>query len=797
MSAPDTSQTWRFAAIGKHPMAKDFIRLGENTSFVDGFAGWVEGGYKTLTAKAGASPEFCSWRFWTKGAGKDSLVCGVIRENSDSVGRPYPFFIVGSGPLRDWEEQWDLLPFACENTWCQLEYLATHRFDDVKKLEAELAGIRPPSGAWEAHAGKRISLNEIGSPLDPYASFLDLKQLQKQAAGLASQAELFVSLERGAYVDKILQISLWHHLFREIMTSAPSALFLGGTLEKAYLAAFKRTLSTPDFIQLWSVSSAGLWKNTIGAEFAMDLSSLGKEPVSAERPCGSDVRYDPAFEELQTEVDKLSLPSASGTLNWEKIVRFASDILAHKSKDLVVASYLAVALIYTRQHDGFAIGVKLLLDLMGKYWEELYPSKERMRGRQRSMEWWAEKTEAGLRQLQPITVTAAQAALLRENVERLDRLMRQHLDSSPSLTSISEWIDTLATEAEETPGPEAPQPQPAAQPAAAPEPKPAPAVAPVIYPDVPMQQDIPSPQGAQRMLENHLQRLREIAGYLWQQDSANPLVYRLNRKSLWFTVEDLPPATGGRTRIPAPDNQVIKMLFELRNAGNAEALLKAAEGRLSQFIFWLDLHRLVAEALIRLGNRHQKAHGVVCQETAFLLHRLPGLDELAFADGTPFANPETRNWLKGIAFDSKAMAGAQPASSPDSTPAEDRIARDVADAQALIRKGRLLEALDTLQQKLNRASSSRERVLLRLATSRMLIDARQGKLALPHLEQVLRDIDTYRLEEYEPALTLRGLKLALSGLESQADPSFKVKAADVLYRIARLDMAEAIRLGKS
>jgi type VI secretion system protein VasJ len=382
-------------------------------------------------------------------------------------------------------------------------------------------------------------------------------------------------------------------------------------------------------------------------------------------------------------------------------------------------------------------------------------------------------------------------------VERLDRLMRQHLDGPPSLAAIREWTETLATEAEENPGPEAPQPQPAAQPAAAPEPKPAPEIAPVSYPEARVVQDYQSPQGAQRMLENHLQRLREIAGYLWQQDSANPLVYRLNRKSLWFTVEDLPPATGGRTRIPAPDNQVIKMLFELRNTGNAEALLKAAEGRLSQFIFWLDLHRLVAEALVRLGNRHQKAHGVVCQETAFLLHRLPGLEELSFADGTPFANPETRNWLKGIAFDSKTSGEARPAAAPNSTPAEDRIALDVADAQALIRKGRLLEALEKLQQKLNHASSSRERVLLRLAISQMLLNARQGKLALPHLEQVLRDIDTYRLEEYEPALTLRGLKLALSGLESQTEPSFKVKTADVLYRIARLDMAEAIRLGKS
>jgi type VI secretion system protein VasJ len=128
---------------------------------------------------------------------------------------------------------------------------------------------------------------------------------------------------------------------------------------------------------------------------------------------------------------------------------------------------------------------------------------------------------------------------------------------------------------------------------------------------------------------------------------------------------------------------------------------------------------------------------------------------------------------------------------------EDRIAGEIADAQALICKGKLLEATERLQQKLNHATSSREKVLWRLAISRMLIDAKQGRLALPHLEQILRDIDAYRLEEYEPALTLRGLKLILSGLESQTDASFRVKTADVLYRIARLDMAEAVRLEKS
>ena len=45
----------------------------------------------------------------------------------------------------------------------------------------------------------------------------------------------------------------------------------------------------------------------------MDLLSLGKEPISADQPTGSDVRYEPEFEELQAEIDKMSNPAASGS----------------------------------------------------------------------------------------------------------------------------------------------------------------------------------------------------------------------------------------------------------------------------------------------------------------------------------------------------------------------------------------------------------------------------------------------------------------------------------------------------
>ena len=48
------------------------------------------------------------------------------------------------------------------------------------------------------------------------------------------------------------------------------------------------------------------------------------------------------------------------------------------------------------------------------------------------------------------------------------------------------------------------------------------------------------------------------------------------------------------------------------------------------------------------------------------------------------------------------------------------------------------------------------------------------------------------LELYEPSLALRALKLAWQGLNGQPEQEYKSRANDVLCRIARMDMAEAL-----
>ncbi len=521
----------------------------------------------------------------------------------------------------------------------------------------------------------------------------------------------------------------------------------------------------------------------------MDLELLGKEPIRPDQPTGSDIRYDPSFEQVQAEVGKLYSPSASGTVDWGKVVQLASEILSQKSKDLLVASYLGVGLIHTRQTDGLSIGLKVYHDLLEQFWEDLYPGKGRIKARLSALEWWLERTESVLKQLPPVSLSPEEIEKLKEPIEKIDRFLTEHLEEPPSLRPLYEFLDSVSLREEAAVEP----PREGRDAKLSLSEKKLPEVE-----KVETLGEISTPKEAQRTLSYGFQKMGEAAGYLWKEDPSNAQPYRWARIAAWAIVDSLPPAANGQTRIPPPPAQIRSILQDLRNKGDSMGLLRASEEKVSQFIFWIDLNRLVSETLGHLGDNYQRAKEAVSQETAFLSYRLPGLEELSFSDGTSFADLETKQWLKEIAFKVGGVgAGSMVLSEPTSlAPEDDRIQQEVREAQRLMKEGKLQEAIGRIQQKLRNSFSQKERLLWRLALSQLLMNTKQAKFALPHLEVILKEIDFYRLEEYDPEIALKGLKLVWLGMNSQPDPVFKEKAAETFHRIARLDLTEVIGLGK-
>lgn len=525
----------------------------------------------------------------------------------------------------------------------------------------------------------------------------------------------------------------------------------------------------------------------------MDLSSLGKEPISADQPAGSDARYDPEFEELQAEIDKLSNPSATDSTDWNKVTKLASEILAAKSKDLLVASYLAVAQIHTAKIDGFAVGLTIYRDLLEQFWDGLFPAKKRMRGRVAAIEWWLEKSEAALQPLQLDPLPAEKIEAYRKDLKQIDDLLQSYLEDAPLLRPIERSIDNIPIAAGEKPAPEAPTPS-----EEKPKTEPPPQREPVIPKPVPSAEDgdMASTSDAERVLRDTLQTIRRVADFFTNGDLSDPRGYRWRRIAGWAMIQALPPASDGKTQIPPPlqFETVQGDLKGLKDKGNWEALLRAAEERLQGAVLWLDLNRFSAEALAGLGNAYLDAHDAVCQETAYFVHRMQGIDGLCFEDGTPFCDGETRQWLKGIHLgggtimaDPVSVAGAGE---------NGRMAETIQKAQALAKKKKIGEAVTLLQQELRSSFSKQDQLMWRLGMAQILLNANKSQLALPLLETVLQDIDTYRLEEWDPDLALKSLKMVWQGLSVRSDESVKTRAAGVLNRIAKLDPAEALVFAK-
>ena len=519
----------------------------------------------------------------------------------------------------------------------------------------------------------------------------------------------------------------------------------------------------------------------------MELAELGKRPIRPEQPAGDDARYDPLYEELQAEVDKFSSPSASGAVDWEKVVTLSSDILSQKSKDLLVASYLAIALIQTKKFEGVEIGSRIYRDLVECHWDALFPTKARMRGRVAAIEWWAEKAESVLEQLPKGPFAEERINALRENLEKVDQILAEVLEEAPSIRPLLDFAGSLEAVAP-PPEPKAPEPKPDS---ALPQPPEGSLGTLGAEPSAPRMEEGPveisSPETAYALLEKALENVARAADYFREESLSNPAAYRLARVAAWSAVESLPPSEDGKTILPVPYN--VDSLRAFAGGGQDEAVVKAAEENLAEHILWLDLNFWAAEALTRLGEGHQAAAEAVRGETALLLRRLPGLEELKFSDGTPFAADDTREWLKGLS------AGGAGATEGSAGTAADPAAKGIRQARELVAEGRIAEAVRTVQQGLRGGASRKDAFHWRIALCRLLLETPEARHALPHIEEILKEIDLFRLEEYDPELALKGLKIAWDGYRANAGLVPEERVVELQGRIAKVDVSAAMSLG--
>lgn len=104
--------------------------------------------------------------------------------------------------------------------------------------------------------------------------------------------------------------------------------------------------------------------------------------IAGKHPSGVDLRYAGPYDAIQEarRADD-TLPQGdwrreTKAANWLAVTTIATDVLTTKSKDLQIAAWLVEALIKQQGFPGLRDGLRLLRELLERFWDSLYPAIE-------------------------------------------------------------------------------------------------------------------------------------------------------------------------------------------------------------------------------------------------------------------------------------------------------------------------------------------------------------------------------------------------------------------------------------
>lgn len=510
---------------------------------------------------------------------------------------------------------------------------------------------------------------------------------------------------------------------------------------------------------------------TLLPPLALSYIAIGDQPIAADNFAGEDCRYSLEFERLESACQDTQALHRDLKTDWAATAEQATAFLQQQSKDLRVVVWLTWALQQTQGWAGLQAGLALLERLVDVHWGALHPRKDRTRAA--ACSWLCGRLD-GL--FDSATLNGLEASWLKvfsTQLARLELLLQPRLgDQAPLLLPLVRRLDEQQRRQAQNVSPPAAVPPPTvsthtAQP----------------LPQGPVESD----KDAHRLLRQVQEAARGLSSWWLRQRVGDPRALRLNRALLWSGIDSLPTHDAqGITGLRGLPADRLTFFQERQAAGDAATLLGELEISLARAPFWLDGQRLAWECLTSLAAETS------CREIEWplilLLERLPGLEALAFHDGQPFADAQTRLWLAGLS----SRTAPQHATALADESSQEAWTTALAEALVELRSSGLKTAIRRLQQGRLNAQGERQRLLWDLASVKLLLQARQFELA--HFQLAALDAEHGDLlARWEPQLALEILQARRQCLEAlPVTVDSRAQLQQLRPRLCRLDLEAAL-----
>jgi len=501
-----------------------------------------------------------------------------------------------------------------------------------------------------------------------------------------------------------------------------------------------------------------------------DIANLGTTPIPGESPTGASVRYEPEYEKIQLEIEKLQSVSQV-PVHWREVVELATTILSQKSKDLLITAYLAGALLQENGYPGLTAGLGVFKDILSTFWDKLFPPIEKMRGREGAVRWLDErggkvvKENPAASESDREPLTACLAALEALNATLAEKFTESALSLAELSEALQEKLNSIPAAYVPPAGGGAPSGE-----------------AGVI--------DMSPPAPAADVIDS-LDKVREVTfkavAWLRQNNPADPLPFHLERSVLWGEVVEAPEHKDGQTAVAGGDAALLESWETGLKKKEYQRVLDEAEARLPADRLWLDPNLFAVRALEGLGTGFDAARRAVGDEVGALVRRVPELTTCKFEGGLPFAGEATRQWIQNELL-------GPPAPSADGT--SERLDETMKEARKLATRSKLPAATALVQKEMQAVPPGRTKFLWRLNLAKLCAESGRHILAVPQLEALDEEAQRGALEQWEPELAVDVVKVlwqCYSSL-SKSNESLTEKAARAYARLCRLDLTAAMAL---
>lgn len=522
------------------------------------------------------------------------------------------------------------------------------------------------------------------------------------------------------------------------------------------------------------------------------------EDIPGDKPAGIDASTDEEYFKLTMEVPK-SIP------DYKTWIELSENILTEKSKDIKVAVWLCFAFYRNENINGLKKGLILILELLKKYGNDLYPSNQIHRSK--SIQFINTSRVLKLLEIEEINRTNAKdikeaGQLLNDIIEKCDKLFS---DKKPSLDSLQSVINKHVTTAESLLRP--PQIKKSAATGGV-----GTGTAGAKGAGASVQEVVLSSE------KDAVVQLRKIITFFFEYDEEgtkkqrvpeNHFAFGLSRQIQWTNLIR-PVDNGGVTLIEGPNKIIQGLIKDWFANGNFDMLIARIESEFikenSPFRYWFDAQKYLIDSLEKKGEKFKAAAADIKLQLAVLLKRIPDLPELKFKDKqTPFAESETINWLNN---DVKVVLNADGAGGKNILPpimGEDyeqlnneyeTISKDLPE--------NFEKNLLKMQTDINADERKKGKFLRRLNLANYCFKLKEYDLARINLLELKKIIETYNLAGWEHALCVavwQSLYLTNQEIISQSKDkdltdSLEKEQNELFHEIAKYDGILGIKLIK-